>query len=72
MLHNFTIPEFQQRIVISGTAWMQDEPPPHVSQCVRPVLQQHLGDRVISRHLAVSWSPDPLTFFRWSSHAKVI
>lgn len=70
MLQNYVIPELQQRNVISDIVWMQDGAPPHIAQCVRPVLQQHFGDRVISRNFAVSWpprSPDltPMDFWFW-------
>lgn len=70
MLQNYVIPELQQRNVVNDIVWMQDGAPPHVATCVRQVLQQNFGDRVISRNFAVSWpprSPDltPMDFWFW-------
>ena len=49
---------------------MQDGAPPHIAKSVHRVLEQHFGDRIISRHFPFPWplrSPDltPKDFWFW-------
>lgn len=70
MLMNMVIPQLQQRGVIDTIIYLQDGAPPHIQNGVRQLLQQHFGNRIISRHFPVVWparSPDlnPLDFWLW-------
>lgn len=70
MLQNYVIPELLQRNALNDIVWMQDGAPPHIATSVRRVLEQHFGDRVISRHFPFPWpprSPDltPMDFWFW-------
>ena len=54
MLEIYVIPELQQRNVI---VWMPDGTPQHIATSVQQVLQQHFGDRIMARNMAVSRPP---------------
>ena len=54
MFENYVIPELQQRNVINDIVCMQNGAPPRIATSVRQVLQQHFGDRIITRNFAVS------------------
>ena len=56
-MHNYVIPEVQQRNVINDIVWMQDDAPSRIAISVRQVLQQHFGDSIIAINFAVSWPP---------------
>ena len=67
VLQNYVIPVLLQRDALSDIIWMQDCAPPHIAGSVKRLLDQHFGDRIISRHYPFPWparSPDltPMDF----------
>ena len=54
-LQNYVKPELLQCNVLDGMVWMQGGAPPHTAKFVRRALEQHFGDRIISRHFFFSW-----------------
>jgi hypothetical protein len=70
LLEQQVITSLQQRNILGEVVFMQDGAPPHVSRNVKALLQQHFGDRIISRHFPFEWparSPDltPADFWLW-------
>ncbi|GBM27853.1 hypothetical protein AVEN_66405-1 [Araneus ventricosus] len=57
MLQNYVIPELHKGNVVNDIVCIQDGAPTHVATCVRQVLQQHFGDRVIYHNFGVFWPP---------------
>ncbi|GFT14517.1 uncharacterized protein TNCV_4004611 [Trichonephila clavipes] len=73
MLKNYVLPELRRWNALNDIVWMQDGAPPHrwrTSRSVKRLLDQHFGDRIISRYYPFPWparSPDltPMDFWFW-------
>ena len=57
MLQNYVIPEFLQQNALNDIVWMQDGALSHIAKSVLRVLEQHFGNRIISRHFLFPWPP---------------
>ena len=49
MLKNYVLPELRRRNTLNDIVWMQDGAPPHITRSIKRRLDQHFGDRIISR-----------------------
>ena len=61
MTKNYILPELSRRTALNDIVWMQNGAPPHIARSVKKLLDQHFGDRIISRHYPFPWparSPD--------------
>ena len=47
---NYVMPELLQQNPLNDIVWMQDVASPQIAKSVSSVLEQHFGDRIISRH----------------------
>lgn len=70
MLKNYVLPELRRLNALNDIVWMQDGAPPHIARSVKRLLDQHFGDRIISRYYPFPWparSPDltPMDFWFW-------
>ncbi|GFW07462.1 uncharacterized protein TNCV_3915951 [Trichonephila clavipes] len=70
MLKNYVLPELRRRNALNDIVWMQDGAPPHIARSVKRLLDQHFGDRIISRYYpfpSPARSPDltPMDFWFW-------
>ncbi|GFX82136.1 transposable element tc3 transposase [Trichonephila clavipes] len=78
LLRNKIIPDLQARSRLSRIIFMQDGAPPHITACVKGVLQHHFTEkRVISRqflHLRPPRSPDlnPCDFWLWDHLRQLV
>ncbi|GFV18026.1 uncharacterized protein TNCV_168301 [Trichonephila clavipes] len=67
---NYVLPELRRRNALNDIVWMQDGAPPHIARSVKRLLDQHFGDRIISRYYpfpSPARSPDltPMDFWFW-------
>ena len=49
MLKNYVLPELSRPNALNDIVWMQDGAPPHIVRSIKRLLDQHFGDRIISR-----------------------
>ncbi|GFU60287.1 uncharacterized protein TNCV_3404331 [Trichonephila clavipes] len=71
LLRNKIIPDLQARQCLSRTIFMQDGAPPHITRCVKDVLQHHFTEeREMNRQFGHLWPPrspdlNPCDFWLW-------
>ena len=67
---NYAILELFQKNARNEIVCMQDGAPLHMAKSVHGVLEQHFGDRIITRYFPFPWPPwsldlSPMCFFIW-------
>ncbi|GFX27592.1 hypothetical protein TNCV_4996471 [Trichonephila clavipes] len=59
--------ELRRRNALNDIVWMQDGAPPHIARSVKRLLDQHFGDRIISRYYPFRGLRDPRSDALWIS-----